>query len=60
MAKIKKDFRLEEEIIDMMDALIPFLSSEKNIKMNRTMLIEMLISEKYNDLLKRSEGSETK
>lgn len=47
MVKIKKDFRLDEETLYMMDTLLPFISAEKSIKMNRTSLIEMLITERY-------------
>jgi hypothetical protein len=53
MAKVKKQFRLEEETVQMMLTLIPFLSSEKNIKLDQTKLIELLVSEKYEELLKR-------
>lgn len=55
MPKIKKQFRLEEETIDMMDTLLPFLSAEKGIKLDRTKLIELLVSDRYAQLLKKEE-----
>lgn len=54
LAKIKKDFRLEVETIQMMDTMIPFVSAEKNIKMDRTKLIEMLITERYKAMFDNS------
>lgn len=54
--KIRKNYRLEQEVIDMMQTLIPFVSSEKSIKLNETMLIELLVTERYEKLLKESKG----
>lgn len=59
MTKVRKTFRLDKETTDMMDTLIVFISSEKNLKLDRTKLIELLVSERYERLLKESQlGSE--
>ena len=55
MAKISKHFRLEEETIAMMDTLLPFISSDKGIKLDRTKLIELLVADRYAQLLKKEE-----
>lgn len=55
MAKVSKHFRLDLEVIEMMETLIPFLSAEKNLKLNNTTLIEILVSERYQKLLKDSD-----
>lgn len=55
--KITKSFRLDAEVIQMMETLIPFLSSEKNIKLNNTTLLEMLVSERYERLINESKGN---
>lgn len=51
MAKKMKSYRLEEEVLDMLETLKVFLSSEKSIKLNDTMVIEMLISERYKKMM---------
>lgn len=56
IVKVRKTFRFDEETIAMLDTLIPFLSSELNIKLDRTKVIEKLISERYELLLKGSES----
>lgn len=60
MAKVQKTFRFDEETMDMLDTLIPFLSADLGIKLDRTKVLEKLISERYERLLNDSEGSETK
>lgn len=60
MAKIRKTFRFDEETIDMLDSLIPFIAADLGIKLDRTKVLEKLVSERYERLLKDSEGSETK
>lgn len=56
MAKLRKSYRLSSEVVQMMETLIVYLSAEKNIKLNETTLLEMLVSERYEKLLKDSEG----
>lgn len=58
MTKIRKNYRLSSDVIEMMETLVVFLSSEKNIRLNETTLIELLVSERYERLLNGSEGSE--
>jgi len=55
MSKIRKNYRINEEVVQMMETLIPFISGEKNIKLNETMLLEMLVSERYERFLKEQE-----
>lgn len=55
MAKVSKHFRLEEETVQMIDTLLPFVSSEKGIKFDRTKLIELLVSDRYSQLLKEGQ-----
>ena len=45
--KISKHFRLEEEVLVKMDKLVELLSAEIGIKLDRTKLIEKLITDKY-------------
>jgi len=53
MAKKMKSFRLDQEVLDMMQTLVVYLSSEKSIKLNETMLLELLVTEKYKELVER-------
>lgn len=55
LAKISKHFRLSSETLGEMETLITYLSAEKNVKLNLTSLIETLVSERYSELLNRSE-----
>ena len=49
--KIRKNYRISEEVVQMMETLIPFISAEKSIKLNETMLLELLVVERYKELL---------
>ena len=55
MVKVRKNFRFDSETLEMMDTLVVFLSSEKHIKLSHTTLIEMLVSERYEKLIKGDE-----
>jgi hypothetical protein len=57
VVKIRKNYRLESDVVDMMQTLLSFVSAEKNIKLNETTLLELLVSERYEKLLKDLEGS---
>lgn len=59
MPKVKKTFRLDEETIQMLDTLVPFLSADVGIKLDRTKVLEKLISDGYEKLLKESERKES-
>lgn len=56
MPKIRKSYRIDSDVLDMLHTLLPFISAEKGIKLNETMLLELLVSERYARLLKDSEG----
>lgn len=55
MPKITKTFRLDVETVQMLDTLVPFLSSDVGVKLDRTKVLEKLISDGYEKLLKDSE-----
>ena len=55
MAKVSKTFRLEEKTVKLMDKLIPVLSKQEEIELNRTKLIELLVADRYAQLVKKEE-----
>lgn len=55
MPKVIKTFRLNEETIQMLDTLVPFLSADVGVRLDRTKVLEKLVSDGYEKLLKDSE-----
>lgn len=51
MTKVRASFRFDQETLDMIDTMIPFVSSHIGVRLDRTKLLEKIVKDSYDNLL---------